>query len=47
MKKIYMTPDLEVVKIETQQMLASSVKVLGKDAEEDGWAPEFNFDSNW
>lgn len=31
MKKTYFSPELQVIKIHTQQMLASSVTVLGLD----------------
>ena len=41
MKKTYKNPTLEVVKIETQQMLA--VSMIGKDAEGPGMSREFEF----
>ena len=33
MKKIYISPDMEVVKIETAQMLAASARSLDGDSE--------------
>ena len=43
MKKTYNIPTLEVVKIETQQMLAGSVGMYGKNATGEGMSREFEF----
>ena len=43
MKKTYKNPTLEVVKIETQKMLAESVQMFGKDATGSGMSREFEF----
>ena len=43
MKKTYMNPTLEVVKIETQKMLAESVQMFGKNAETPGMSREMDF----
>ena len=39
MKKIYSTPQLEVIKIQTQQMLANSITV---DVAPDDFSGDFN-----
>ncbi len=46
MKKTYIIPTLEVVRIETQQMLAQSVPMYGENATGTGLAPEFYFDED-
>ena len=42
MKKKYIIPEMETVNIKTQQMLAQSVSMYGKDATGEGLAPEFD-----
>ncbi len=46
MKKTYIIPSLEVIRVQTQQMLAASVQMYGKDATGAGLAPEFYFDED-
>ena len=43
MKKIYNVPTLEVVKIQTQQMLAASVQMFNENANSPGMSREFEF----
>jgi len=43
MKKIYKNPELEVVKIQTQQMLAASVPGGGDTEQNLGREDEFDF----
>ena len=43
MKKTYQIPTLEVVKIETQKMLAESVQMFGKNATGEGMSREMDF----
>jgi len=47
MKKIYMIPEVEVVEVQTQQMLAASALGIGENftAGEDVLAPEMDLDS--
>lgn len=47
MKKTYIIPELEVVKVQTQQMLAASTLGVGADfnsATDEVLAPEMNLD---
>ena len=44
MKKTYMTPATEVVKIERQLLLDSSVTLYNQNAQGDGLAPAMNVD---
>lgn len=48
MKKKYFAPNMEVVKIQTQQMLAASpsAELYGENATEPGMAPEFEW-TDW
>ena len=46
MKKTYIIPSLEVVRIQTQQMLAVSAPMYGENATGTGLAPEFYFDED-
>ena len=47
MKKTYIIPELEVVKVQTQQMLAASALGIGTNyiADEEVLAPEMDLDS--
>lgn len=44
MKKTYIIPSMEVICVQTQQMLAQSVTMYGDNATGAGLAPEFIFD---
>lgn len=46
MKKKYIAPNMEIVKVEAQQILAGSVPMYGKDAEGAAMAPEYEW-SEW
>jgi hypothetical protein len=43
MKKTYINPTMEVVRVQTRQMLAASAPMYNENATGDGLAPEFDF----
>ena len=46
MKKKYIAPNMEIVKVEAQQILAGSVPMYGQDATGEAMAPEYEW-SDW
>ena len=46
MKKKYIAPNMEIVKVEAQQILAGSVPMYGQDATGEAMAPEYEW-ADW
>ena len=46
MMKKYIAPNMEIVKVEAQQILAGSVPMYGQDATGEAMAPEYEL-SDW
>ena len=44
MKQTYINPELKVVKLQTQQMLAVSIQMYGANATGAGMSREFDYD---
>ena len=45
MKKIYLQPELEIIKVQTTQMMAASLPIINETVtDEDVLAPEMNLD---
>ena len=42
MKKTYISPVLEVIRVHTQQMIATSINMYNSNATGEGMAPEFD-----
>ena len=47
MKKTYKTPQMEVVKIQTNQMLAASVPMSGQNAEGPGLSRSYDWEDEY